>query len=138
MAGFLFNAGAQGLLAGTINWGSDTIRARLVESSESIDEDATAMTGIGVTGNDQTLGSKAGPTKDDANDRCTLGAGNPTFASQPLGDPVNRVVIFKFSTNDAGSTPIAYVEITEVTPNGGDISVAFGGGLVAVLNNQAA
>jgi hypothetical protein len=135
---FMFNAGAQGLLAGTINWGSDTIRARLVESSASLDEDATAMTGIGVTGNDQTLGTKTGPTKDDTNDRSTYGAANPTFASQPLGDPVDRLVVFKFSTDDAGSVPIACVDITEVTPNGGDISVAFGGGLIAALNNQPA
>lgn len=134
--GFLFNAGAQGLLAGTINWGSDTIRARVVEAAETPDEDATAMTGIGVTGNDQTLGSKTGPTKDDANDRITYGAGNPTFAAQPLGDPVDKLVLFKFITNDAGSVPIACVDIDEVTPNGGDLAVTFAGGLCFALNNQ--
>lgn len=133
---FLFNAGAQGLLAGTINWASDTIRARLVESADTPDEDATSMTGIGVTGNDQTLGTKVGPTKDDTNDRITYGAANPVFAGQPLGDPVDKLVIFKHSTDDAGSTPIALMAISEVTPNGGDVSIAFDGGLVMTLHNQ--
>lgn len=135
---FMFNAGAHGLLNGDIDWANDTIRARLVLSTDTPDEDATAMTSIGVTGNDQTLGSKAGPTKDDANDRTTYGAGNPTFSSQSAGNAVDKVVIFKFSTDDAGSTPIACVDIDEVTPNGGDITVAFAGGLVFVMNNQPA
>lgn len=134
--GFMFNAGAHGLLAGTINWGSDTIRVRPVLSADTPDEDATAMTGIGVTGNDQTLGSKTGPTKDDTGDRVTYGAANPTFGSQPAGGAINKLVIFKFVTDDAGSIPIACVDIDEVTPNGGDIAVTFAGGLCFVLNNQ--
>jgi hypothetical protein len=96
------------------------------------------MTGIGVTGNDQTLGSKTGPTKDDSNDRTTYGAANPTFASQPLGDPVDKVILFKFDTDDDGSVPIAVIDIDEVTPNGGDVAVTFSGGLCFVLNNQPA
>lgn len=134
--GFMFNAGSQGLLNGTINWASDTIRARPVLSSASPNPDATAMTSIGVTGNDQTLGTKTGPTKDDANDRITYGAASPTFPSQPAGDPINKLVLFKFVTNDAGSIPIACVDIDAVTPNGGGIAVTFPGGLCFVLNNQ--
>lgn len=134
--GYMMNTGAHGLLAGTISWGSDTIRARLVLSSDTPDEDATVMTGIGVTGNDQTLGTKVGPTKDDTNDRTTYGAANAVFASQTAGSPVNKVVIFKFVTNDGASIPIAVVDIDEVTPNGGDITVAWAGGLTFVMNNQ--
>lgn len=134
----MFNAGAHGLLAGTINWGSDTIRVRPVLSADTPDEDATAMTGIGVTGNDQTLGSKTGPTKDDTGDRVTYGAANPTFGSQTAGGAINKVVIFKFVTDDAGSIPIACMDIDEVTPNGGDIAITFAGGLCAVLENQPA
>ncbi len=136
--GYLFNAGSLGFQNGDIDWSSDTIRARLVESADSIDEDATSMTGIGITGNDQTLGSKTGPTKDDSGDRITYGAGNPTFANQAAGDPVDRVVIFKFDTNDAGSTPIACIDIAEITPNGGDLTVTFSGGLTFYLANQPA
>jgi hypothetical protein len=123
MAGFVFNEGAESLLDGTINWGSDTIRARPVATSESLDKDATAMTGIGVTGYDQTLGSKT-RTKNTTNDRIVYGAANPTFPSVAAGAEVNRMVVFKFVTNDAGSTPIAVVDITAITPNGGDIAVA--------------
>lgn len=134
--GFLFNAGALGLLNGSIEWSNDTIKARLVEATDVLDEDATAMTGIGIAGNDVTLSNLTGPTKDEAGDRITFGAGNPTFVAQPAGDPVDRIVIFKFDTDDAGSTPIACVDIDEVTPNGGDITVAFAGGIVFALHTQ--
>lgn len=136
--GFLFNAGALGLADGTIDWENDTIRCRLVESGDSPDPDATAMTGLGVTGNDQVLGSKDGPTKDDSGDRITYAAGDPTFTAQTLGDPVNKMIIFKFVTDDAGSTPIACVDIEEKTPNGGDIEVQFASGICFYLDNVPA
>ncbi len=136
--GYMMNTGAHGLLAGTISWTSDTIKCRLVLSADTPDEDATVMTGIGVTGNDQTLGTKVGPTKDDANDRTTYAAANPTFSSQTAGAAVNKVVIFKFVTNDGASVPIAVLDIDAVTPNGGDIAITFAGGLCFVLNNQPA
>lgn len=136
--GYMMNTGAHGLLAGTISWSADTIKVRPVLSADTPDEDATVMTGIGVTGNDQTLGTKVGPTKDDTNDRTTYGAANPTFASQPAGGAVNKLMIFKFVTNDADSIPIAVVDIDAITPNGGDIAITFTGGLCFALNNQPA
>lgn len=123
MAGFVFNAGANGLLAGTIVHASDTIKARLVLTSDSLDKDSTTMTGLGVTGNDVTLASKTGPTIDNTNDRNVYSCGNITFPSQPAGAEVDKIIIFKFVSNDAGSTPIATMDITAVTPNNGDILV---------------
>lgn len=122
MAGFVFNEGAESLLDGTINWSIDTIRARLVLTSETLDKDSTAMTGIGVTGNDVTLASKT-RTKDTTNDRIVYDCADFTFPSQTAGAECDQVVIFKFVTNDAGSTPIAVMDITPVTPNGGDVNV---------------
>jgi hypothetical protein len=122
MAGFVFNEAAESLLDGSINWGSDTIRVRPVATSESLDKDATAMTSIGVTGYDQTLGSKT-RTKDTTNDRIVYDAADPTFPSVAAGAEVNRMVAFKFVTNDADSIPIAVVDITAITPNGGNIAV---------------
>jgi len=37
-------------------------------------------------------------------------------------------VIFKFVTNDAGSTPIAVLDITEKTPSGADVVVTLPSG----------
>lgn len=122
MAGFVFNRGARDLQNNTIVWASDTIKARLFLTSGTPDKDTTTMTGIGVTGNDVTLASKTF-TEDTANDRIVYDAADFTFTAQAAGSEVSRVVIFKFVTNDAGSTPIAILDITPVTPNGGDITI---------------
>lgn len=132
--GKMFNAGAHGLLAGTIDWATDTIRIRpVLTSAGEPDTDATAMTGLGVTGNDQTLAGKTGPTKDDTNDRVTFDANDPVFAAQPAGGELNRAIVFKFVTDDAGSIPICLIDIQARTPNGGDITVNFDAAGVILL-----
>lgn len=120
--GFVYNEGAESLLDGTINWGSDTIKARLFLTSATGDKDSTVMTGLGVTGNDQTLASKT-RTKDTTNDRIVYDAADLTFAAQASGAEVDSMLLFKFVTNDADSVPIALIDITPVTPNGGDIVI---------------
>jgi hypothetical protein len=126
MAGFVFNAGADGLQSGgSITWASDTIKVRPVtKASESaVDKDATSMTGIGTTGYDVTLGSKT-KTKNNANDRIVYDSADFTFAAVAGAvGAVDHFIVFKYNTNDAGSTPIAKVAMTEITPNGGDIAV---------------
>ena len=79
MASFVTNEGAESLQDGTINWASDTIRARLVKSTATVNKDDTSMTPYTiVTGTtDQTLGSKT-RTKDTANDRIVYDAADPT------------------------------------------------------------
>ena len=127
MAGFLFNEGAYQLLSNGTNWGSDTIKARLVTTAAGVpDIDADVMTGIGSTEATATctLGTKVGPTKSDANDHVTYSSANAVFtaAAGAIG-ACTRMVIFKFVTNDAASIPLACVDITSVTPNGGDVTV---------------
>lgn len=125
MASFLFNEGSNGLLSGgTINWASDTIKARLVASSATVNKDDTSMTPHTVIGTDQTLGSKT-KTKDDTNDRIKFDAADPVWTAVAGGSTVGTVTIFKFVTNDAGSTPIASLDITDTATNGGDITIAF-------------
>jgi len=122
--GMIFNRGAQGLLDGTITWTSATIKARLSRTSENaISKDATTMTGLGLSATDLTFGSKTGPTEDQSTDRIKFDCGDPTFAAVAAGAEVDKIIVFKFVTNDAGSTPIAVVSITPITPNGGDIVV---------------
>ncbi len=58
-------------------------------------------------------------------------ATDPTFTSVAVsaGKTIGGFVIYKFVTDDAGSTPILYVDgFTAVTPNGGDIAVTFDSG----------
>ena len=122
MAGFVFNEGAESLLDNSIVWASDTIKARLVETSDTLNRDDVVMTGLGITTDDVTLGSKT-RTKDTTNDRIVYSAANPTFTTVPGGGELNRMIIFKLVTNDADSIPIAVCDITAITPNGGDIAV---------------
>lgn len=125
MTPFVFNRGALNLLNAGVNWSSDTIKARLSRTSESsISKDATVMTGIGDAGiGDQTLGTKTGPTEDQGNDRVGYSSAAATFTAV-TGAEVDKLVVFKFVTNDAGSTPIAVVNLSPaITPNGGNIQV---------------
>ena len=128
MAGFLFNIGAEQLALGTTVWGTSTIRARLVLTSAGApDKDADVMTGIGsaVATATTAITDDQPPTKSDANDRISYSTtGNVTFSAAALGiGACDRMVFYRFVTNDADSIPIACVEIAEVTPNGGDVTV---------------
>lgn len=128
MASFLVNRGARDLSVATggtpIAWASDTIKARLVASAFTPTKDDTSMTGYTAIGTDQTLGSKTF-TEDTANDRLVYDAADPTWTAVAGGSTVGWVAIFKFVTNDAGSTPIAILDITDTPTNGGDITVTF-------------
>lgn len=125
MASFVFNEGANGLTTGgTIVWASDTIKARLVATSATINKDDTTMTPHTAIGTDQTLASKT-KTKDTTNDRIVFDAADPVWTAVAGGSTVGTVTIFKFVTNDAGSTPIASLDITDTATNGGDITIQF-------------
>ena len=109
----IFNRGALGLTNGTINWTSDTIKARLSQTSESsINKDATAMTGLGLTATDVTLAGKSGPTEDTANDRIDYTCSTISFVAVTAGPECDKILVFKFVTNDAGSTPIALINMS--------------------------
>jgi hypothetical protein len=77
------------------------------------------MTSIGAgVGTDPTLGTKAcvGGTFDAADSLWTAVAG---------GAAIDQLIVYKFVTNDAGSTPIAFINGFSVTPNGGDITAVW-------------
>lgn len=128
MANFTTNRGARDLTVGgggtAITWSSDTIKARLVASSVTPTKDDTAMTGYTGIGTDQTLGSKT-LTEDTTNDRIVFDAADPTWTAVAGGSTVGWCVVYKFVTNDAGSTPIFVIDLTDTATNGGDITVTF-------------
>lgn len=123
MASFVSNAGADGLLTGTIDFSSDTIKARLVASSVTPDVDDTVMTGYTAIGTDQTLSTKV-VTKDTTNNRIEFSAADLTWSAVASGSTVGWVVIYKFVTNDAGSTPIAVIDVANTATNGSDMTLA--------------
>jgi hypothetical protein len=123
MASFVTNAGADGLTSGgAITWASDTIKARLVATSATLNKDDTTMTPYTAIGTDQTLASKT-KTKDTTNDREVFSAAALTWTAVAGGSTVGNVAIFKFVTNDAGSTPIAVIDVADTATNGGDLTL---------------
>jgi hypothetical protein len=123
MASFVYDAGSDGLTSGgAITWASDTIKARLVASSVTPAKADSSMTGYTQIGTDQTLGSKT-KTKDTTNHREVFSAGTITWSAVAGGSTVGWVVIFKFVTNDAGSTPIAVIDVTDTATNGSDLTL---------------
>lgn len=123
MAYFVYNEGAESLLDGSINWASDTIKARLVASSATPDKDDTDLaTGYTAIGTDQTLGSKT-RTKDTTNDRIVYDAANPTWTAVAGGSTIGWCIVYKDDGGDG--VPIAALDIDNTATNGGDISVTF-------------
>lgn len=121
MASFVYNEGAESLLDGSINWASDTIKARLIASSASPNKDDDDLaSGYTAIGTDQTLGSKT-RTKDDANDRVVYDAADLTFPSVTTGSTVGFCILYK---DDGGNgVPIACLDIADTPTNGGDIGI---------------
>lgn len=122
--GMIYNRGALQLLNGTTTWTSATVKARLSRTSESLtDKDVLVMTGLGLSATDVALASKTGPTEDQATDRIKYTCAGITFTAVAAGAEVDKMIIYRFVTNDADSVPVAVVGITPITPNGGDIIV---------------
>lgn len=124
MANFTTNEGALQLQNNSIVWASDTIKARLVATSATVNKDDTTLTPYTAIGTDQTLASKT-RTKDTTNDRIVYDAADPIWTAVAGGSTVGGCIVFKFVTNDAGSTPIFYIDLTDTATNGGDMMVQF-------------
>lgn len=126
MASGLYTVAEKGFLDADIDLLVDTIKARAVSDTDyTVNFANTDMSTVtGYTGTtDVTLGTKtttAGVF--DAADH------TPAFSSlsQDAAKTIDGIVIYKFVTNDAGSTPIAYIDLTtSLTPNGGDVNITW-------------
>ncbi len=82
------------------------------------------MTGYTAIGTDQTLGSKS-RTNDTTNDRIVYDAADPTWTAVASGSTIGWIVIYKFVTNDAGSTPICALDVADTSTNDGDLLFTF-------------
>lgn len=123
MASFVTNAGADGLTSGGgITWASDTIKARLVATSATPTKDDTNLsTNYTAIGTDQTLTTKT-KTKNTTDDRVEFDSDPITWSAVAGGSTVGWIAIFKFVTDDAGSTPIAVIDVADTATNGGDLT----------------
>lgn len=134
MASGGYNVAKQAFLGtGTrIDLDADTIKIGLLNIAVdyTVDLTATSMTGItrysGTT--DQTLGSLAIVTNSPV---VAFDAADATWTSVVVSGTktVGGLIVYKFVTNDAGSTPILYIDgFSAVLPNGGDLTAQFDNG----------
>ena len=127
MANALYTKGKQALLTGGVNWTSDTIKCVLVDSADytvnlSTHDNLDDVPSIARTATGTLSGKSATDGIADAAD-LTLTA--------VTGDPSEALVIYKDTGTESTSTLIAYIDTATglpVTPNGGDITIAWDNG----------
>lgn len=139
MANFVYNIAKQGLMNGTIDLDADDIRILLLEAATDEnpdDADVQAVlaragtTELSSTGYARQALTTEAVNLDNANDRAEFDADNVTFTSvsQVSSEQVVAYIIYKFVTNDAGSTPILFVDTATglpLTPNGSNITITW-------------
>jgi hypothetical protein len=130
VANALYDKGRQGFLDGSIDWDSDDIRVILVDladytvnlaTHDNLD-DVPAGARVAVSG---SLSSKT--VTDGVADAADI-----TFSSV-TGDPAEALIIYQHTGVESTSRLIAYIDTDSggaisVTPNGGDINVAWDSG----------
>lgn len=123
MASGMYNFAREQFLNAGIDMNTDSIRITLVDSTYTFVATETTMTTAGVDrlDTDQVQGTITitDGVYDAADDTWTAVAG---------GSTVGGAVIHKFVTNDAGSTPIAFIDLTDTATNGGDITIQWDAG----------
>ncbi len=127
MASGLYDKGREGFLDGSIDWDTDTIKVIMIDSADYVVnlavhdfyDDVTVAARVGTA---QTLTSKT----------VTAGvadAADVTFTAV-TGDSVEALVVYKDTGSEATSRLICYIDgFTAVTPNGGNINVAWDNGV---------
>ena len=129
MASKVYPKALELLNAGTLNWGSDTIRILLVNASSTYNrthdfvDDIVANELSGGSYARQALASKT--STDNGTDKWIFDAADPVFSSVASGQTAAAAIVFKFITNDAASPLLAFIDGVDVVANGGDITVQF-------------
>lgn len=126
MSNTLYDLGRQAFLDGDIDWSADTIKAALVDTGVytfSQSHQYYSSVSSAVVGTPATLASKTSTSG-------VADAADVTY-SAVSGSTVEALVLYKDTGNAATSPLIAYIDTATglpVTPNGGDISIAWDSG----------
>lgn len=129
MANALYDKARESFLKGEIVWGTDDIRAVLVDTATyTVDlvndqflSDIPAGERVATLGSTLTSMTTTSGVAD---------AADITFSSV-TGDQSEAVVLYKYNASDAAARLIAYIDTATglpVTPNGGDITVTWDSG----------
>lgn len=128
MANALYDKGREGFLDGSIDWDTDTIKVVLVDTADytvnlSTHDNLDDVAGAARVATSSALASK------------TVTAGVADAADVTLvavtGDPSEALILYKDTGVESTSRLIAYIDSATnlpVTPNGGDIVIAWDSG----------
>lgn len=128
MANALYAKGREGFLDGSIDWDTHTIKCVLVDAA-----DYTVNLSTHDNLDDVPSGARVGTAQTLASKTVTDGvadAADVTFTAV-TGDPSEAIVIWKDTGTESTSRLIAYIDTATglpVTPNGGDITIAWDNG----------
>lgn len=128
MTNVLYASAKESFLTGAINMSSDTIKAQLVDAA-----DYTVNAATDNALDDVPSGARVGTAVALSSKSVTGGvfdAADLTFTSV-TGDPSEALVIYKDTGTESTSLLIAYIDSATglpVTPNGGNINVAWDNG----------
>lgn len=139
MASILYNKLYQLALTGAVDLEDDTINVLLVDNTYTADKThdfvsdvvADELSGTGYTR--KTLAGKS-VTLDNGNNRVTFDATDPVWTGLDAG-VIGGAVIFKQVTNDADSPLICFLDPTNLTTNGSDVTLQFNAAGILRLNN---
>lgn len=127
MATKVYPLGTKAFIDNDMDFSADTIKAVLVDAADYTYSDAhdfldDVAAGARATNGTGTLASK---TVVRASNVITLDAADLTLTAV-TGDPSEAVVVYKDTGAEATSPLLAYLELSAaVTPNGGNITLAF-------------
>jgi hypothetical protein len=128
LANALFDKGRQGFLEGAIDWDTDDIRVILIDAADYTVNLATHdnLDDVASAARVATSGALTSKTVTDG----VADAADVTL-SAVTGDPSEALVIYKHTGTETTSRLIAYIDTATglpVTPNGGDITIAWDNG----------
>jgi len=137
MAGelFFYDVGQEGIMAGTFNLVSSTIKAMLVDNASNAETrvkatiaDVADITSINTTADTARMTLTGKSVGDNASGNTTKwdSSLDVVFANVS-GGPILGLVIYWFNTNGADSLPIVYMSgsIFPITTTGDDITIKF-------------
>jgi hypothetical protein len=128
MANVLYDTGRNAFLTAAINWPSDNVKAILIDTTKYTANTATDQflsTISGISG--AIIATSANLTTKTAT-AGVANADNVTFPAVPTGPAAGALVLYKDTGTAGTSQLIARIDTATglpVTPNGGDIQIAW-------------
>jgi hypothetical protein len=143
MASKLYNSGLGAISDGSVAWLTSTIKALIVDSTYTFDDNDTVVSDVvagevtNATGTGYERKTLAGKTVtvDQANDRVVFDASDLTYTAIETNETWAGLVVFLDTGSDATSKLICYLDIDALVTNGSDATISFDSAGLFRLNN---